>query len=67
MHQLEAEIRKSHKSSMGVFKATSGNVATRLKTKQETWVTTQASKNAETTIKQITTQEFQVEKSRMEK
>ena len=64
--QLEAEVGKSHGSSMGALKATSGNGAKRLKAKQETRVATRASKNAEATIKQIATQELQVEKSRME-
>lgn len=40
-------------------------MAKRLKAKQETRVTTQASKNAEATIKQIATQELQAEKFRV--
>lgn len=65
-HQLEAEVGKNHGSSKGVLKVTSGNGNKRLKAKQETRVTTQASMNAEATIKQVTTQELQVEKCRIE-
>ena len=64
--QLEAEVGKSHGSSMGALKTTSGNGAKRLKAKQVTRVATRASKIAEANIKQIATQELQVEISRME-
>ena len=65
--QLETEIERNHGSSLEVLKITSGNVAKRLKAKQETRVITRASKNAEATIKQIATQELQMVKFRIEK
>lgn len=49
--QLEAEVGKNHGSSTGILKATRGNGAKKVKAKQETQVTTRASKNAEATIK----------------
>lgn len=59
--QLESEIERNHGSSEGFPKTTSGNVAKRLKAKQERRVITRASKNAEATIKQIAAQELQAE------
>lgn len=50
----------------GVLKSTSGNVAKQLKMKQETRVTTRAGKTAEAAVKQMATQELQIEKARME-
>ncbi len=64
--QLETEIERNHGSSMGFLKTTSGNVTKRLKTKQGTRISIRVSKNTEATIKQIATQELQVEKTRME-
>lgn len=64
--QLDAEMEKNHELSVGFLKTTSGNVANRLKAKQQTRVITRASKKAEATIKQIATQELQAEKFRME-
>ena len=51
--------------SPGVFKATSGNVAKRLWTRQETRSTIKSGKTAKAAIKQIATQKYQVEKEKM--
>ena len=65
-HQFEVEARRNQSENLEVLKATSGNAAKRLKNRQETRVATRASKNAEAAIKQIATQELQVEKKKIQ-
>ena len=65
MRQLEAESKKNRLRSAGVLKATSGNAAKRLRVRQETRVT-RAGKTAEAAVKEIATQELQMEKAQME-
>ena len=65
-HQFEVEARRNQSENLGVLKATSGNAAKRLNNRQETRVATRASKNAEAAIKQLATQELQVEKGKMQ-
>ncbi len=60
--QLKSETKRNHGSSFGVHKTTSRNVTKKLKAKQEAQAIIGASKNAEATIKQIATQDFQGEK-----
>ena len=64
--QLGAESERSQSGNVGVLRATSGNAAKRLKNRQETRVTTRAGKIAEAAIKQIASQELQVEEVRIE-
>ena len=64
--QLGIEVERSQSANPGVLKTTSGNVAKRLKMRQETRVTTRAGKTAEAAIKQIAAQELQAEKGRMQ-
>lgn len=64
--QLGAESERSQPRNVGVLRATSGNAAKLLKNRQETRVTTRAGKTAEAAIKQIASQELQVEKVRIE-
>ena len=63
--QSGMEGQRNQLVSLGVLKATSGNAAKRLRTRQETRTTAKWSKTAEATIKQIATQERQVEKEKM--
>ena len=65
-HQLGIEVERSQLANSRVLKATSGNVAKRLKMRQETHVTTRAGKTAEAAIKQIVAQELQTDKGRMQ-
>ena len=65
-HQLGIEVERSQLANSRVLKATSGNVAKRLKMRQETHVTTRAGKTAEEAIKQIAAQELQTDKGRMQ-
>ncbi len=65
--QLELESEKSRLANPEVLKSTSGNATKRLKMRQETRVATRATKTAEAAMKQIATQELQVEKERMQK
>jgi len=62
----EEDADRSHLIDMGVFKPTSGNATKRLRMRQETRGTTRTSQTAEATLKEIATQEFQVEKGKME-
>ena len=64
--QLGLEAERNQRANLGVFKATNGNAAKRLKLMQETRGTTKASKTAEAAIKQIATLELQAEKSKMQ-
>lgn len=50
-YQLEAMVEKNYRSSIGIFKAIRRNRAKKVKARQETQVTTQASKNIEKIIK----------------
>ncbi len=61
------EIEKNQAGKLGVLRPTSGNGAARfrLKTKQESRVTTRAGKSAEVVIKQFGSQELQTEKEKM--
>lgn len=65
-HWFEIGAGKNLSESRGVLKATSGNAAKRLKSRQETRIATRASKNAEAAIKQIATRELQVKKEKMQ-
>ncbi len=65
-HQLEIEIDRSQLANSRVLKATSGNIAKRLKMRQETHVITRAEKTAEAAIKQIAAQELPTNKGRMQ-
>ena len=53
--QAEVEAERNQLVSPGVLKATSGNVAKRLRTRQETRSTIKSGKTAEAAIKQIAT------------
>lgn len=64
--QLRIKVEKSQLVNSGVFKITSGNVAKRLKMRQETHVTIRARKTAEAAFKQIAAQELQAKKRRMQ-
>lgn len=66
MRQLEVESERNRLGNPGVLKAISGNAAKRLKMRQETRVTTRSGKTVEAPVKQIATQELQVDKARME-
>ena len=64
--QVGVGAGKNQLVSPGVLKATSGNVAKRIRTRQETRTTARLGKTAaETAIRQIATQERQVEKEKM--
>ena len=65
-HQLEVEAGRKQLGKLEAPKATSGNVAKRLKTRQETRVATRTSNTPEAAIRQIATEELQVEKGRMQ-
>lgn len=62
--QLGIEGGRNQSENLGPLKATSGNAAKRLNMRQKTRVITRSNKNAEAAIKQIATQELQVEKGR---
>lgn len=63
--QVGVGAGKNQLVSPGVLKATSGNVAKRVRTRQETRTTARLGKTAaETAIRQIATQERQVERKR---
>ena len=64
--QLELESERNQSANLGVLKATSGNATKRLKMRQETRAATRTTKTAEAAMKQIATQELQVEKGRMQ-
>ena len=66
IRQLEVGLEGNPVGNVGVLKTTSGNVAKRLKMRQETRVTTRAGKTAEAAVNQLATQELQIEKARME-
>ena len=57
----EENADRSELIDMGVFKPTSGNATKRLRMRQETRGAARTGKNAEATLKQIATQEFQAE------
>lgn len=63
--QSGIEEQRNQLVSLGVLKATSGNAAKRLRMRQETRTTARSSKTAEAAIKQIATQERQVETEKM--
>ena len=65
-HQLGIEVEKSQLANSRVLKATSGNVAKRLKMRQETRVITRVGKTAEAAIKQIAAKELQTDEGRMQ-
>ena len=56
----------NHLAKAGILRATSGNGAKRLRTRQESRVTTRAGKSAEAVIKQFASQELRSEKEKMQ-
>lgn len=64
--QLELELERNQLANHRILKATSGNATKQLKMRQETHVATRVTKSAEAAMKQIATQELQVEKKRMQ-
>ena len=67
VHHLGIEIERSQLANSRVLKATSGNIAKRLKMRQETHLITRAGKTAEAVIKQIAAKELPTNKRRMQK
>lgn len=65
-HPGRAENEGNHLAKAGILRATSGNVAKRLKARQESRVTTRAGKSAEAVIKQFASQELRSEKEKMQ-
>ena len=63
--QAGVEAEGNQLVSLRALKATSGNVAKRLRTRQETRLTTKSGKTAEAAIRQIATQERLVEKEKL--
>ncbi len=63
--QLEVESERNQLRKAVVLQATSGNAVKRLKNRQELRVTIRAGRTAEAAIKQIASQELQVEKVRI--
>lgn len=63
--QLGVESERNQLGKAGVLQATSGNAVKRLKNRQESRVTTRAGRTAKAAIKQIASQELQVEKVRI--
>ena len=64
--QLGIEVERSQSANPEVLKTTSGNVAKRLKTRQEMRVTARAEKTAKAAIKQIAAYKLQAKKKRMQ-
>ena len=64
--QLGLEAERNQLANLGVLKATNGNVAKRLKLRQETRGTNRAGRTAEAAIKQIATLELPAKKRKMQ-